>query len=278
LAEGSNDDSQFAKIDQALALWRQGDLALDEKWFVQIADGSSPLTEAAAKAGPGIQAITVECEGLVVVTQTCDVVRSCKERHFLEVAPLIRAEQDEAEQAAKGYLPARGPIATRTDLVADLDRTMTVEKAIVAGWQRTPGWATDSEIRRFAQALSRKRKRFAFPDDLGRSLDGLRKRIRSRHGRKSDEGRAVTALIEIRVTASPSWDAPSCEVFLTFVRPEATPDISEEKWAEHLQAWLELCAPTGVIKTVDGAVLPLSGLTGQDYVDSDPLDLDHLTP
>jgi hypothetical protein len=199
-------------------------------------------------------------------------------RHFIEVAPLIRVEKGEAEKAAKGYLPSRGPIATRADLVADLDRSMTVEKAIVAGWERTPGWTSDAEIRRFARALARKRRRFAFPDDLGRSLDGLRKRMRGRHGRNSDEGRAVTSLIEIRVTAAPSWDAPSCEVFVTFVRPESTPDISEEKWAEHLQAWLDLCAPGGVINSVDGAILPLSGLTAQDYVDSDPLDLDHLTP
>ena len=126
----SLDDPRTAQIDQALAAWRQGDLALDEKWFVQVGDGSSPLTDAAAQAGPGIQALTVEYDGLVVVSQTCDVVRTCTDRHFIEVSPLIRVQKDEAERAAKGYLPSRGPIAVSLDLVADLDRTMTVEKAI----------------------------------------------------------------------------------------------------------------------------------------------------
>ena len=271
------DDPRTAQIDQALAAWRQGDLALDEKWFVQVGDGSSPLTDAAAQAGPGIQALTVECVGLVVVSQTCDVVRTCTDRHFIEVSPLIRVQKDEAERAAKGYLPSRGPIAVSLDLVADLDRTMTVEKAIVAAWKRTPGWTSDADIRRFAQALARKRKRFAFPDDLGRSVAKLRKRMLDRHGRNSDEGRAVTALVEIRVTAAPSWGSSS-EVFLTFVRPEATPLITDENWAEHLEGWLDLCEPTGSIKSIDGAVLPLSGMTAQEYVDSDPLDLDHLSP
>ena len=105
------DASRTALIDRALAVWRQGDVALDEKWFVQVGDGSSPLTDAAAQAGPGVQALTVECEGLVVVSQTCDVVRACTDRHFVEVSPLIRVDKEEAARALKGYLPARGPIA-----------------------------------------------------------------------------------------------------------------------------------------------------------------------
>jgi hypothetical protein len=272
------DNSRTALIDRALAVWRQGDVALDEKWFVQIGDGSSPLTDAAAQAGPGVQALTVECEGLVVVSQTCDLIRACTDRHFVEVSPLIRVDTGEAARALKGYLPARGPIAISADLVADLDRTMTVEKAVVATWRRTPGWTSDAESRRFAQALARKRKRFAFPDDLVRTIAKLRKRLLDKNGRNSDEGHAVTALVEIRATAAPSWDAPSCEVFLTFVRPEVTPEIADQKWSEHLDVWLMLCEPVGSIASIDGAVLSLSALTALDYIDSDQLDLDHLSP
>ena len=154
---------------------------------------------------------------------------------------------------------------------------MTVEKAVVAAWKRTPGWSSDAESRRFSQALARKRRRFAFPDDLVRAIAKLRKRMLDKNGRNSDEGRAITALVEIRATAAPSWDAPSCEVFLTFVRPEVTPEISDQRWADYLDAWLTLCEPTGSIASIDVAVLPLSVLTAQDYVDSDQLDLDHLS-
>ena len=38
------------RIDAALQTWWQGDLALDEDWFVHVADPSAPLTEAAAEA------------------------------------------------------------------------------------------------------------------------------------------------------------------------------------------------------------------------------------
>lgn len=42
---------------------------------------------------------------------------------------------------------------------------MTVEKSIVAMWIRTPRYTHDADGRAFAQALARKRVRFAFPDE-----------------------------------------------------------------------------------------------------------------
>jgi hypothetical protein len=74
-------DSEEAKrIDAALSEWLQGDLALDEKWFVHVGDPATALSDAAAtgrRRRP--QAIMSEVTGLVVITQTCDLVRGCTE-------------------------------------------------------------------------------------------------------------------------------------------------------------------------------------------------------
>lgn len=43
---------------------------------------------------------------------------------------------------------------------------MTVEKAVVAQWERKEGCLNDQEIRDLGIALTRKRARFAFPDDF----------------------------------------------------------------------------------------------------------------
>lgn len=271
------DDSRAAQIDGALHVWRQGDLALDEKWFVQVADGKDPLTSESAESGPGLIALTVTCEGLVVVTQTCDVVRKCRERPFVEVSPLIKVDEDELRRITRGEIPARATIAARPDLVADLDRTMTVEKSVVSEWTRTAGWSSDEDIRRFADALKRKRGRFAFPDRFVSAVSKLRKRIIGKHGRNTDEGRALAALQEIRVTAAPAWDAPSYEVFLTFIRPESTPEISDAVWSDQVEGWLDLCEPSGAITSVDGTVMTLSQMTAKEYVDSDRLDFDYLS-
>ncbi len=90
----SEDSDEARQIDQALGVWRQGDLALEEKWFVHVGDPAKPLTRASADLAPdaGIQAIDTEVEGLVVLTQTCDIVRTCagpKGRPFIEVALLV---------------------------------------------------------------------------------------------------------------------------------------------------------------------------------------------
>lgn len=75
------DSDEAKQVDAALQSWRQGDLALDERWFTHVGDPAAPLSEAAAQSeGSGVQALTSEVAGLVVLTQTCDIVRSCTGR------------------------------------------------------------------------------------------------------------------------------------------------------------------------------------------------------
>jgi hypothetical protein len=57
-----------------------------------VADPATPSSEAAAHADEeGIQALTSEVAGLVVVTQTCDIVRTCTTRPHVEVALLMQS-------------------------------------------------------------------------------------------------------------------------------------------------------------------------------------------
>ena len=65
---------------------------------------------------------------------------------------------------------------------------MTVEKAIVAGWTRIPGWETDNDLRDFARALARKRSRYAFPDDFVAAARSLQERLTDKHNKQTDEG------------------------------------------------------------------------------------------
>lgn len=85
---------------------------------------------------------------------------------------------------------------------------MTVEKGVVAQWNRVSGCSTDKERRALGQALARKRNRFAFPDDFTELSRKLQNRMRDKHNKSSIEGDALRALCEIRVRASPSWNAP----------------------------------------------------------------------
>lgn len=79
-----------------------------------------------------------------MVTQTCDIVRSCAERPFIEVAPLVEVNEQllyEIKRCRPQFAYISG--ISQLNLVVDLDRVMTVEKAVVASWQRQPGCHND---------------------------------------------------------------------------------------------------------------------------------------
>lgn len=179
----------------------------------------------------------------------------------------------------RGRRPAYAflPLLAANRLVADLDRVMTVEKPVVAAWKRTPGWSTDAEGRTFALALARKRARFAFPDDFTALTKKLQNRMMEKHDKHSAEGRALRALREIRVHAAPSWDDNPVTLTFWFVREADKVDFEGKSWASLLEAWLRLVPETGRFMKVHGQVATLEDLTAADFVDSDPLDLDHLS-
>lgn len=272
--------ADVAHIDEALQAWRQGDCVLGEQWFAHRFAPAQPLTdEAKAAAEAGVDLAESETHGLMIVSQSCDVVRSCSERPFVEVCPVVQLGEDVFRQVLRGRRPQFAFIPGVADrrLAGDLDRIMTVEKAVVAGWDRTTGCDSDAERRQLASSLARKRLRFAFPDDFVVIARRLQDRLQEKHDKETEEGRALRALREIRVRAAPSWDADAVEIQLWFIREPEDEAPGGKRWEAFLEAWLELVTPGGRFRSVDGVVTSLDDLTARDYVESDPLDLDHLS-
>ena len=258
-------------IDAITQEWRQGDFLLGTEWFVIRGD---PSTHSRVP-DPG-EIIEEDVLGLVVVTQTCDIVRSCTTRPFVEVSPIVKVSNEALHDIRAGRRPGYAfiPALAGDALVADLERTMTVTKNLLASWTRVSGCETDDEIRAFSRCLQRKRGRFAFPDDFNAMATKLLKRLREKHDRQTKEGEALRRLREIRVTAYPSWDAQKVELFFWFIR--SRDDVCPE-WHSHLNFWLTLLSPSGRFEVIDGQVASLDEMTAADYVGSDVLDLDHLS-
>jgi hypothetical protein len=95
--------------------------------------------------------------------------------------------------------------------------------------------------------------------------------------KQSEEGRAIDAFREIRVTAALSWDEANIELMFWFIRDDAAALPAAVDWPKLLKSWLALLQPSGPFRRVDGVVIALADMTAQDYVDSDRLDLDHLS-
>lgn len=275
-----SEDQYQQQVDATLQEWCQGDCVLDEQWFVHRFNPQCPLTDISRDAlSDDSDLVESEVVGFVVVTQTCDIVRSCASRPFVEVVPLVKVDERNLHDIQRGRRPQYAfiPALAEKCLVADLDRVMTLEKAVVIRWQRILGCTTDEEKRMFSQALARKRSRFAFPDDFTTFANKLQRRLQEKHEKSSDEGEALRALLEIRVRASPSWDAPKINLMFWFIRKEKEFKFKGMDWYELLGKWLDLVPESGRFHSVEGQITTMKDLSAKDYIESDPLDLDHLS-
>jgi hypothetical protein len=61
------------------------------------------------------------------------------------------------------------------------------------------------------------------------------------------------------------------------LREEEEVIFEGKSWPNLLNSWLKLVPASGRFKAVDGQVVVLQDMTARDYVESDPLDLDHLS-
>lgn len=279
---------EAASIDAKLAEWRQGDLALGEAVFIHAADPRAALTNGIPEmAGDDLAIVETLFDGVVVVTQTCDIRRHCVERPFVEVSPLVAVNNLEEgiriDCVRKGSHPRYlfVPAIADRGLVGDLDRTMTIEKSVLAGWARTPGCADGAERQSIAAALARKRARFAFPNDFNARVAKLANRIKKKHGNDSDEGHILDGIREIRVAASPDWDATEVTLMFWFLCEQGPSDdtsiMNHMKVEGQVAKWLDLVPAGGRFVQVKGTACALQDMTAAEYVASDRLDLDHLS-
>jgi hypothetical protein len=279
-----------ARVNAATNEWRQGDVVLGAPVeFLHMADLSCPLSPAAAAMAEylgaqgepipdGPQPLTdTAVEGFVVLTQTCDLVRNCSDRPFVEICPLIRASSDLFfEEVLKNNRPSFAvvPGVASQKLVADLDRVMTIEKSLLVGWKRVPGCNSDSDVLDFARALRRRAARFAFPDDFEHAARDMQRRIVSKHHKQSPEGMHLQSLREIRIGASPSWDAAEVQVSFWFIKAD---DPTDADWVRWVHGWSSLFDQSGRFKLEPPTVARLEDITARDYVETVRLDFDRLS-
>ena len=275
------------RIDAALRDWRQGDVILGSALqFIHQADLAHPVSDEAAANAPAqppgaaaqanIAILEGAAPGFIVVTQTCDLVRGCRERPYVELAPLVEGDAAFVADVKGLRRPSFAfvPAVADKNLVADLDRAMTVEKGLLVSLPRVQGMTTGAETRAFAAALARKRARFAFPDsftDLMKSLSSL---LKKRYGKNNEEGHHVDALREIRVAALPTWSGNGIALFFWFIKGTEPANPDWDKW---VGTWLALVKPTATYATIEGLAVRLEDMTARDYVDSEHLDLDQLS-
>ncbi|MGB8839546.1 MAG: hypothetical protein WCC64_00610 [Aliidongia sp.] len=165
-----NDD--LTPLQVGLTDWQQGDytLAIREIFVADTWDGAQ------------LSVITDPVHGLVVITQTCDIVNDSSGKEWVTVCPLVGGNEQLCSEAATGRTPAFATLETPTNprLVVDLGRMMSLHKDVLARLPRRRGFVTDLNRSRFAAALERKHGRFAFPDKFSVQVLGRLVPVRPR--------------------------------------------------------------------------------------------------
>lgn len=260
--------------------WQQGDCCLGEHWFLVRFSLDRPLTEESKSlAEQGVDVSEAAYPGLVILSQTCDVVRSMDERPYLEVAALRAVDSVEIELIKKGLKPrfAFIPGLEQRLLVADLDLVNSVEKAVLQGLAPARGCRSDAEIRRFAESLGRKRNRFAFPDFITDILGKWQSRLKDKRDKASDEGRAIGWIRQFRLAASPNWNADQIHLHFWILLDDAAPESSASLIEKQFEKWVATFSRPVELTKITWQVASLDTMTAREYLQSDPLDLDHLS-
>ncbi|MCP5468850.1 MAG: hypothetical protein H7A32_06235 [Deltaproteobacteria bacterium] len=271
------------QVNQFVKTLQQGDCILGDCTFLFGLASCYPLKEGVEKNNQErIEYIEESVIGLCILTQTCDLVRTCQERRYIEFAPLQIEEKD--------YLPIKKfkrpsyvaiPVLESEKIIVNLEKTMTLEKPVLALWHNTKdfeikrGLKTESQITAFSWALARKRSRFAFPDEFVKVVKPFLKRINKKYDKKTDEGRLLAEIKEIRVRAEPSWTSGnSTLMFYFFVE---TKDF-EMDGADQIESWRELIdIKNSSYIDAHMFLVDYDDLSAREYKESVPLDLDALS-
>lgn len=256
--------------DENLQDYRQGDCFIGDRTFIQRAhvdDAEEDWLEESVL-------------GLILTSQTCDVVRRIDDRPSVTMSPLVQVDEDQYAQALKRLQPRFAVVPGHADqrLVADLDRSVTVDKALMVRWARSRGVRDDVEARAFAGALARKAARFAFPDDFNEYVAPLARRLAEKHNKQSEEGAALRSLAEVRIMAEPNWDAAEVELTFYFIRArDADSGFNGISWDDWAGRWVALLQDAARYKAPHAVVLDYPTMTAAEYLQTDQLDLERLS-
>ncbi|MFF3276235.1 hypothetical protein ACFYWU_35675 [Streptomyces chrestomyceticus] len=183
-------------------------------------------------------------DGVVIISQTCDVVQSSK--MYLQVAPIVRLPDALVKRAAKGAMPGYVSVpGAGPDAFADLDHIATVSKAHVALLLPQRGVANLAALRVFGMRVGRRFSRFAFPDEVVPWLEPLKRSVISKAGKSSSPlGHVLDEWVEsLRLECTSSWDAgpPYQLTLLVIVKPDLLPAVDEGEMPAappQLKKWL----------------------------------------
>ena len=178
----------------------------------QLRQGDVVAISALPVLASGVAELLPTPQGVVLLSQTCDVVQSSK--RTVTVAPLLPdPTKDQISQAKRGRSPALlylPQTVEHPERIADMSRICSVPKTEVLSTSPLSRHAIDGfgpQSRQLARRIGRVYSRFAFPDAVHDSLSGFIDAARSKAFGGGHFARVLGLVEEFRVAAD-HWDRP----------------------------------------------------------------------
>lgn len=154
--------------------------------------------------------------GVVLISQTCDIVQSHRQRPTVQAAKLIQLRGTMAQEAADGRRPRFAAVPNEGgSFFADLEVIGTIDKLVLVRLSNRKGVLGDYQVRSFAEAVGRRFSRFPFPDEVTEQTDALVKEVQGKYRKESSPlGQVLQQVLQLRLQANPRWDDPNAVVTL----------------------------------------------------------------
>ena len=212
-----------------------------------IYDSANPQTDAsreivAKRGGEGIRTAGVTYDYAMVMTQTCDLLRTGPDYEFITVCPVIKdSDKARISRVEAGHEPKAVPVpwheeaVSRTAIqhegwIALPSLAVSMERAVASNTD-TAGMPSEAQRRVLAEHLGRFYSRAAIPGEVVDMLVPLTTLAKKREGKASAEGAVFRAVKQIRLQTSPDYDAPPpWEITVLFiVDPLWLPDSPKKR-------------------------------------------------
>lgn len=190
---------------------RQGDVVGLQHLSLSGTDGTSEIVDTLG--------------GVVILSQTCDVVQPSKTRCL--VAPVIvNPSAGELSSARKGQKPLHlyleSSSAEPSRCLADMEKAVSIPNSSLLGLPITARYvdlASGPAARTVAWRVGRAFSRFPFPDEVYPAFSSLRKQAQDKAGSAGNFGRVLDHVEDLRVNAD-QWSRPGRKLTLYIVVAE----------------------------------------------------------
>lgn len=252
-------------VEAVLSAWRQGDVCLECSDIPALVPGG--IVEGLATAG------------VVMLSQTCDILQPYDRKPYVQIGRLLKVENDVCLAVERFQRPRYlyVPILRTRKIVCDLDVVATIDKREVANWARLPGAMSPQQQRDFGYAAGRHRSRFAFPDPWAIGFEKLRHWVVRKSSKSGEDGRFLRQVWQMRVHGDVSLAQPP-KVEVLCMMDSHCEQQDREAWTNTMVPKMVTLVASTWCSDVSFRLVSAEEMTAAEYLLSYRLDFDALSP